>query len=85
MIPILVEIKPLDDYRLWVRFQDGVAGTVDLSEELWGPMFEPLKDKSLFSKAAVHSELHTVTWPNGADLAPEYLYQQAIHSNTAAR
>jgi hypothetical protein len=85
MIPVLVELKPLDEYRLWVRFQDGVTGIVDLSQELWGPVFEPLKDKSLFCQAAVHSELHTVTWPNGADLAPEYLYKQAIDNNVAAR
>jgi len=40
-------------------------------------MFEPLKDKTLFAQVTVHPELHTVTWPNGADLSPEFLYQQA--------
>lgn len=36
-------------------------------------MFEPLKDRALFAKVAIHPELETVTWPNGADLAPEFL------------
>lgn len=77
MIPRVVEVRPLTGYKLWLRFQDGVCGTVDLSGELWGPMFEPLKDSALFAQAAIHPELETVTWPNGADLAPEFLYQAA--------
>ncbi len=75
MIPKVVEVRPLEGYKLWLRFQDGVSGTVDLSGELWGPMFEPLKDYALFAQAAIHPELETVTWPNGADLAPEFLYR----------
>jgi hypothetical protein len=77
MIPKVVEVRPLDGYKLWLRFQDGVSGTVDLSAELWGPMFEPLKDVTLFAQVAVHRELETVTWPNGADFAPEFLYRAA--------
>ena len=77
MIPKVVEVRPLDGYRLWLRFQDGVSGVVDLSAELWGPMFEPLKDQALFAQVSVHPELDTVTWPNGADLAPEFLYRSA--------
>ena len=77
MIPRVVEVRPLDGYKLWLRFHDGVSGTVDLSAELWGPMFEPLKDTTLFAQVAIHPELETVTWPNGADLAPEFLYRAA--------
>lgn len=84
MIPKVVEVKPLDGYRLWLRFQDGVSGIADLSAELWGPMFEPLKDAALFAQASVHPELETVTWPNGADLAPEFLYR-AVQPPVAAR
>ena len=75
MIPKVVEVRHLEGYKLWLRFRDGVSGTVDLSSELWGPVFEPLKDVTLFAQAAIHPELETVTWPNGADLAPEFLYQ----------
>jgi len=77
MIPKVVEVKPLDGYRLWIRFDDGKAGTVDLAAELWGPMFEPLKDTEFFAQASVDPDLETVTWPNGADLAPEFLYEAA--------
>lgn len=82
-MPQVIEVKALDGYRLWLRFHDRMAGIVDLSAELWGPMFEPLKDRALFAKAAVHPELHTITWPNGADLAPEFLYRQAIQLRTS--
>lgn len=77
MSPRVAEVKALDGYTLWLRFQDGVSGTVDVSKELWGPMFEPLRDKVLFDRAAIHPELETVTWPNGADCSPEYLYEAA--------
>lgn len=82
MIPKVVEVRPLDGYRLWLRFQDGVSGIVDLSTELWGPMFEALKDQALFAQVSVHPELDTVTWPNGADLAPEFLYRVAQQTVT---
>jgi hypothetical protein len=78
MIPRVVEVKPLDGFRLWVRFRDGKVGTIELANELWGPMFEPLKDPDLFFQASVNPDLETVTWPNGADLAPEFLYQQVV-------
>ena len=74
MIPRVVEVKPLDGFRLWVRFKNGRVGTIELVNELWGPMFEPLKNPDLFLRASVNSELETVAWPNGADLAPEILY-----------
>lgn len=74
MIPQVVEVKPLPNFRLWVRFLDGSSGTVDLSHELWGPMFEPLTNPDVFDQASVDPELETVVWPNGADLAPEFLF-----------
>lgn len=77
MIPQVVEIQPLPIFRLWVRFLDGSSGTVDLSHELWGSMFEPLTNPNVFDQVRVDPELETVVWPNGADLAPEYLYQMA--------
>jgi len=56
-----------------VRFADGVEGDIDLQEELGGEVFEPLKDPAYFKRFTVHPEFHTVTWPNGADFAPEFL------------
>lgn len=65
--------KYLSDYKLWIAFDDGTAGEVDLVDELKGSMFEPLKDLGEFQNVFVDPELKTVVWPNGADLAPEFL------------
>jgi len=82
MIPKVVEVKPMDGYRLWIRFHDGTTGVVDLADELWGEMFEPLKDAGVFAQVRVDPELETVSWPNGADLAPEFLYDRIDRSGT---
>ncbi len=74
MIPKLIEIRYLTDYRVWLRFADGVQGEVDLAHELWGEVFEPLKDTDYFQRFFL--EGGTVAWPNGADVAPETLYAQ---------
>ncbi len=76
MFAEVIEIRAAGDHRLWARFADGVAGEVDLSSELWGEMFESLKDPAEFRKAKVDPELGTVVWPNGADFAPEFLYEK---------
>ena len=62
------------DYVIWVQFADGVAGEVDLRDELHGEVFRPLRDKNLFRAVSVNPDWHTVAWPNGADLAPEFLH-----------
>ena len=63
-----------DGYKIWLEFNDGVSGVVDLSEVLWGPMFEPLKDIEQFKRFSVSRILHTLVWENDADLAPEFLH-----------
>lgn len=80
MIPKVVEAKPLAGYRLWVKFSDGLTGIVELEDELWGSIFEPLKNISTFSQVYVDPELETVAWPNGADFAPEFLYGAVAHT-----
>lgn len=76
MLPKLREARYRRDYRIWLKFADGVEGEVDLESELWGEMFEPLKEKALFAKCSIDQELGTIVWPNGADFAPEFLYQK---------
>lgn len=63
----------LGDFRVWLAFDDGTQGEVDLFCRLNGPAFEPLRDKKLFSQVAFDPDADTIVWPNGADLAPEYL------------
>ena len=67
----VVEAKYLRDYTVWLRFNDGTCGEVDLSQELEGTVFEPLRDKDLFRNFKI--AYHTLTWENGADFAPEFL------------
>jgi hypothetical protein len=73
MLPRIISARYVDRYVVWLHFADGAEGTVDLSEELNGPIFEPLRDLEAFSKLSLHPELRTLVWPNGADIAPEFL------------
>jgi hypothetical protein len=63
----------VSDKIVWLSFDDGTSGEVDLEESLVGPVFEPLKDVTEFSKLYLDEELETIVWPNGADFAPEFL------------
>lgn len=74
----ITQARYLDDYKVEVSFNNGRTGIADLKEALKGPMFEPLKEKSVFSTLTVDKELETIVWSNGADLAPEYIYFEAF-------
>jgi hypothetical protein len=67
-----------------LRFADGLTGEIDLSEVMWGPVFEPLKDVAEFAKLSADPELETLVWENGADLAPESLYDRVKRTKLAA-
>jgi len=70
----VIDVEVLEGYRLRLAFDDGMRLVVDLSDELSGPIFEPLRNPSLFGQVRVDPELGTIVWPNGADIAPEALY-----------
>lgn len=74
MILHVREARYLHDYVIWVRFNDGAEGEVDLESELEGEVFGPLKDPGVFKRFRVDPDLQTIVWENGADLAPEFLY-----------
>ena len=63
--------KYIKDYKVWLLFNDGAEGEIDLSSELDGEIFEPLKNVSFFKSFTL--EGHTLSWNNGADFAPEFL------------
>lgn len=67
-------VEPLDGYVLRLGFSDGTTRDVDLEPELWGPVFEPLRDPAVFRQVAVDRELGTIVWPNGADMDPDVLH-----------
>ena len=81
MLPRIVEATQVRDFTLHIRFSDGAEGDVDLRGELDGDVFRPLRDPAYFRQFTLHPELHTVTWPNGADFAPEFLYDK-VHVPT---
>ena len=66
MILHTTEVMPLSDYRLFLRFNNGDAGEIDLSGELDGEVFEPLRDQAQFATAYQHTVMRTVAWANGA-------------------
>lgn len=68
-------VRHLGGYRLAVSFTDGTERELDLSGELHGEVFAPLRDEAAFAEAYVDPETRTVAWPNGADFAPEFLLE----------
>ena len=80
----IVSVKALPGYKLEVEFADGVRGVVDLSRELWGPVFEPLRDPEKFAEVGLDED-GAICWPNGADLAPDAIYADLTRGSSAAR
>ena len=74
-LPSVVRAEYHGAYRIHVVFNDGSENTIDFQAWLEGPIFEPLKDRRYFQRFLLDGG--TVTWPNGADIAPETLYAVA--------
>ena len=77
MLPKLTNAEYVGEYQIKVFFEDGTEGIIDMKDDLWGEVFEPLKELSVFRNFRIDPELQTIVWPTGADLAPEYLYERA--------
>lgn len=72
----VIEVKVLNDYNLYLKFDDGNYGTVDISQLVpFRGIFEPLKDRTFFTKVTINPDIGTICWSNGADLSPTYLYE----------
>ena len=80
-IPVVVKAKYQGDYRIRVTFSDSSEKTIDFEGWLKGPVFQPLKDPTYFKRFFLDG--WTITWPNGADIAPETLYEYKESSNVA--
>ncbi len=78
MIRHLINAACLREYKVYVEFDDGVKGVIDLEDKARrGGIFAPLEDTRYFRKMTLDPKLGTICWPNGADLAPELLYERA--------
>ena len=72
MLPAVTKAKHVRGYLIQVKFNDGTKKTIDFEPWLSGPIFKPLRNKEYFKKFFVDGP--TIAWPNGADIAPETLY-----------
>src|SRR3982074_2650803 len=77
----VVDARYLGDYKVWLEFNDGRKGVVDLAAELYGEQFEVLRDRERFAQFYLDYGLATVAWHDGQDFAPDYLYARlsAVH------
>jgi len=75
MLKDIIEVKPLQDYQLYLKFEDNQEGVIDISKiiEFTG-IFAPLKNLDYFQSGKINPEWGTIYWDNGADLDPNVLY-----------
>jgi len=80
-LPRVVRAEYQEGHRIYLTFNEGTEGVVDFSNWLSGPVFEPLQEVPYFKRFFLDGG--TVAWPNGADIAPETLYEavRATRSN----
>lgn len=71
----VIKVKYLFDYKLEIFFDNSQKKIIDLKNELNGPIFEPLKNIDYFKTVKIDPDFDTICWDNGADFAPETLYE----------
>jgi hypothetical protein len=81
----IVHAEPLKNYRLKIRFADGLEGVVDLSGLVGKGIFSAWKNPKKFEQVSVDPECHTVCWPGGLDLAPDALYEDIRKQRRGAK
>ena len=74
-------VEVVAEHTLRLTFADGTVGDVDLTDHQWRGVLEPLRDPAFFAEVRVDPDPGTVAWPNGFDLAPEPLYEEARRSS----
>jgi len=79
------QVEYISDYKLVLTFEDGGLRLVDLAHELDGEIFEPLKNVNYFKTVSVNPDLDTIAWDNGADMAPEFLYDISVPISQSAQ
>lgn len=86
MLRDVVDARPVGGYRVYIRFDDGVAGEVNLATVVnFEGIFAPLRALEKFVELRVAPELGTICWPNGADIAPETLYDAVLQGQSPTR
>lgn len=75
MLIDVIDVKPQDDYKLLLEFENGEKKEFDCKNLFGYKIYEPLKEKHFFEKARV--EYGTVVWSDEIDIAPETLYLES--------
>jgi hypothetical protein len=83
-LPAIAGVAVVRDHCLRLLFDNGTVGDVDLSHTVWTGVLAPLQDPAFFAQVRVDPEAATVVWPNGLDMAPEPLYEQALQHRLVA-
>jgi len=76
LTPDIAAVSVVRHGVLKLTFADGLRGEVDVLDRMRGPVFDRARTPEGFSEAVVDAEAGTVTWPGGADLAPDTLYKR---------
>ena len=72
----ITQVEVIEGYTVRLQFEDGTEKSVDLDPYLYGPVFEEIRrDPAVFGAVRVDADAGTIVWPNGADLAPDTLYE----------
>jgi hypothetical protein len=80
----VADVAYMSEYKLLLRFQNGVTKVVDLGPYLDGEVFEPLRNVEYFRTVKVNSDIDTIVWKNGADFAPDFLYEIGVSQSSSA-
>jgi hypothetical protein len=83
--PPLINARYLDGYRIVLTYESGERGILDMKSHSWRGVFAPLKNPAVFRAFKLDDYGDTIVWPSGADLAPEYLYEQAMAPGSAMK
>ena len=82
MLYRIVAVEPRDNYRLWLRFADGVEGVTDLSDIAGRGVFKRWEDPAEFARVQIDPVRGTLLWPGGLDVAPDRLYRDVVNGAT---
>ncbi|MDO8683801.1 MAG: DUF2442 domain-containing protein [Armatimonadota bacterium] len=80
----IIYVTALADYRIKIRFEDGLEGTVDLSDMVGKGVFASWTDPQNFAKVSIDPTTHTVAWPGGIDLCANSLHEEIVQQEKAA-
>lgn len=76
IVPNPVEVKVLESYKIWLKFENGEERIFDMEKYIHQKFYQKLKDREYFEKVKVAG--NTIEWENGEDVAPENLYYDSI-------